>query len=279
MQWRSNPVWEIPSSSSSDGDNTASVTEKVSDAGISRYTTTETADHSRRIDGAVAGTASDLSASFDHSRRIDGAVAGTTSDLSASFGKVFSCVSYSAVALIIVTCVGFLVFFTSQYVQIRGQCIDAWGPAIADWCSVKVYHPYGLLRETSCGCRVITVPQNGLEKTLPAEVFEKLGSNVTLAVVASYSNLIGPIPDAFDSMYNVKLIHMVNNKLSGPIPPSLADKLVSVQFLSFAGNTSLFSIFPLLSCPFFSYSLSPTLSLLVSSFLVTSLMLLLCFAI
>ena len=99
-----------------------------------------------------------------------------------SCGKWFACVGYLFAALVTLATVGSMLVFVPQYFVIRDQCLAEWGEA-AVWCSVTVYHPEGLFNEPSCGCRVITVPNcnDGLNKTLPGEVFEKLGSDVTFA--------------------------------------------------------------------------------------------------
>ena len=126
--------------------------------------------------------------------------------------------------------------FVPQYFEIREQCLEEWGDA-ADWCSVKVYHPQGLFGETSCGCRVIIPPDcdNGVNKTLPGEVFDKLGSNVTVAVSGGYCNLVGPIPEEIGKMRNLKLLQVFKNKLNGTIPASIGE-LVTLQYASFGRN-------------------------------------------
>ena len=126
--------------------------------------------------------------------------------------------------------------FVPQYFEIREQCLEEWGDA-ADWCSVKVYHPQGLFGETSCGCRVIIPPDcdNGVNKTLPGEVFDTLGSDVTVAMSGGYCNLVGPIPEEIGNMRNLKILTVFINHLNGTIPASIGE-LVKLEYLNFGVN-------------------------------------------
>ena len=129
-----------------------------------------------------------------------------------------------------------MVIFVPQYYAMRDECLSEWGDA-ADWCSVTVYHSDGIFSEPTCGCRVIIAPNcdDGLNKTLPGEVFEKLGSNVTIAVYGGFCNLVGPIPDEIGGLSNLELLYLYKNQLSGPIPASFR-QLEAMKFLSLGVN-------------------------------------------
>ena len=75
----------------------------------------------------------------------------------------------------------------------------------------------------SCRCRVITAPKcdNGLDKTLPAEVFTKLGSAATVGVYGGFCNLVGNIPDTIGLIPSLRVVNLAVNQLNGTIPASL----------------------------------------------------------
>ena len=84
---------------------------------------------------------------------------------------------------------------------------------------------------------------SGQNKTLPGEVFEKLGSDVTVAVFAGYCNFIGSIPDELGLLPNMELLFLYQNHLSGTIPPSLG-LLASLEYLSLGFNNLIGGIPP-----------------------------------
>ena len=150
-----------------------------------------------------------------------------------------NCVSGVSYLVVITTCLGcvaFLFYFINEYSQIRHVCIEEWGDA-ADWCKVKVYHSNGLFNAPSCGCRVIVPPNcgSGLNKTLPGDVFTKLGSAVTVAMFGGYCDFYGPIPSEIGELDNLELLFLGVNRFNGTLPASLGN-LKSTQYLGLSQN-------------------------------------------
>ena len=144
-------------------------------------------------------------------------------EITSSKARKWACLKRLGVVLAVsigLVCVGFIGYFLPQYFDLREQCREEWGPGVADWCAVKVYHPDGLFQEPSCGCRVITPPNchDHVNKTLDGDVFLKLGSEVTVAVYGGYCSLVGDIPEEITTIESLTYISFVSNKLSGSIP-------------------------------------------------------------
>ena len=185
--------------------------------------------------------------------------------------KCAGCVGVTILSIVTLGSIGMITHFFWQYVHVRAECIEQWGMEAANWCSVKQYHPNGLFGDTSCHCRVIQAPNcdNGLNKTLPAEVFTKLGSQSTVAVYGGFCNLVGEIPDSIGEIDSLETVSLTVNDLNGTIPwnlgmsaslkylvlsenrlngeiPASFSNATEIEYLSFANNVLEGEIMPFL---------------------------------